>query len=221
MRKLLRAISSKLNFGVERIFPDSLVFCVMLVFVVYLAGIVIAKKSFLDMILYFGKGFWGFLGFSMQMVALMVVGGILANSPLGHRVMKFLAQIPKSSMSAVVFVTIVTAFLTWIQWGLGLIAGGLPCREIAKRLSKLDFKLMVAGAYAGWSIGLFGLSNTESLLVNTPGHFLEKSIGLIPFTQTALSPMVLTGVVFGTGSGPAVLPGAPGQRGYPCFGPKG
>lgn len=198
MRKLLRAISSKLNFGVERIFPDSLVFCVMLVFVVYLAGIVIAKKSFLDMILYFGKGFWGFLGFSMQMVALMVVGGILANSPLGHRVMKFLAQIPKSSMSAVVFVTIVTAFLTWIQWGLGLIAGGLLCREIAKRLSKLDFKLMVAGAYAGWSIGLFGLSNTESLLVNTPGHFLEKSIGLIPFTQTALSPMVLTGVIFGT-----------------------
>lgn len=198
MRKILRWISSKLNFGVEKVFPDSFVFCTFLVFVVYLMGIFIAHKSWFEMIVYFGKGFWSFLAFSMQMVVLMVVGGMVAISPTGHRVMKSLARIPKNSLSAVVFVTIITSFLTWLQWGLGLIAGGLLCREIAKNLEKLDFKLMVAGAYAGWSIGLFGLSNTESLIVNTPGHFLEKTIGLIPFSQTALSPMVLTGVALGT-----------------------
>jgi len=198
MRNILRRLSTKLNFGIEKVFPDSFVFCVGLVLIVFLAGVFIADKSVMEMIQYFGDGFWGFLAFSMQMVALMVVGGMVAISPLGHRIMKSLAQIPKSSLSAVVFITIVTSFLTWLQWGLGLIAGGILCREIAKRMEQLDFKLLVAGAYAGWSIGLFGLSNTESLIVNTPGHFLEKTIGLIPMSETALSPMMITGITLGT-----------------------
>lgn len=198
MRNVLRRISSKLNFGIEKVFPDSFVFCVALVIIVFFAGMFIAGQSALNMVKYFGDGFWGFLAFTMQMVALMVVGSMVATSPLGHRFMKALARIPKSSVAAVVFVTIATSFLTWLQWGLGLIAGGILCREIAKRMDKLDFKLLVAGSYTGWSIGLFGLSNTESLIVNTPGHFMEKTIGLIPMTQTALSPMMLTGIALCT-----------------------
>lgn len=198
MRNMLRRITSKLNFGIEKVFPDSFVFCVALVVIVFFAGLFIAGKSPLEMVTYFGDGFWGFLAFTMQMVALMVVGSMVATSPLGQRCVKALARIPKSSIAAIVFVTIATSFLTWLQWGLGLIAGGLLCREIAKRMDKLDFKLLVAGSYAGWSIGLFGLSNTESLIVNTPGHFMEQTIGLIPMTETALSPMMLTGAILCT-----------------------
>lgn len=46
------------------------------------------------------------------------------------------------------------------------------------------FRLLVTAAFSGIIIVHGGLSASVPLLINTPGHFAEKKIGLVPFTQT-------------------------------------
>ena len=81
--------------------------------------------------------------------------------------------------------------LYYVNWGLGLIAGGLMAREAAKLHSDVDFRLLVAGAFSGMIITHGGLSASVPLLINTKGHFLEKEIGLVPLTQTIFHPQTI------------------------------
>jgi short-chain fatty acids transporter len=81
--------------------------------------------------------------------------------------------------------------LYYLNWGLGLIAGGLLAREAAKLHPDVDFRLMVAGAFSGVIITHGGLSASVPLLINTKGHFLEKDIGLVPLSQTIFYPQAL------------------------------
>jgi short-chain fatty acids transporter len=191
MKKFIGKMNKALNVRMENIVPDSYIFAALLTIVVYLMGIIIAGQNPFKMITFWYGGFWNFLAFSMQMVLLLVTGFSIATTPVGEKVLSFLGRIPKSSLSAVIFTSVVAGILSYIHWGIGLIGSALLAREVARNLKKLDFKLMVAAIYVGWNIGSMGISGSEPLLVNTPGHFLEKAIGLIPMTQTVLSPMIL------------------------------
>jgi short-chain fatty acids transporter len=174
----------------DRITPDSFIFAVGLTFVVFLLGLSLAGKSPFEMTKYWAEGFWKFLPFTMQMVLVLTTGFTLATTPAGQRFLTTIARIPKSSVSATIFVLVVSAVLAWFSWGLGIICGSFLARELAKNLERVDFKLLVAATYTGSQTGILGLSFSEALLVNTPGHFLEKQIGLIPYSQTGLSPMM-------------------------------
>jgi len=81
--------------------------------------------------------------------------------------------------------------LYYLNWGLGLIAGGLLARESAKLHPDVDFRLMVAAAWSGVIIVHGGLSASVPLLINTKGHFLEKDMGLVPLSQTIFHPQAL------------------------------
>ena len=203
MRKFMQKFSKSLNFGMEKYVPESYLFAVFLVFVVFLMGIVIAGKGPMDMATYFSDKMWNFLAFSMQMVLMIVTGFVLATTPLGKKVFSAIGRIPKTSVQAVILVSIIACALAYLHWGIGLVGGALLAREIGRNMKKLDFKLLVAATYIGFSLGQVGLSASEVLLVNTPGHFLEKQIGLIPATLTAMSPMCLVPLVI---TGFIVLP---------------
>ncbi len=72
-------------------------------------------------------------------------------------------------------------------------------RFLASRQKEVDYRLLVAAAYLGlgctWHAGL---SASAPILVATPGHFLEKQIGIIPMSQTVFSHfnLILVGVIF-------------------------
>lgn len=84
------------------------------------------------------------------------------------------------------------------QLGAGLVAGAFLARSVALNLRKVDFKLYVAVAYTGAIItGLFGISGSEFLLVNTPGYFMEDMLGLIPLSQTVFEPSLLIAQALG------------------------
>ena len=191
MKKFIEKMSTALNVRMESYVPDSFIFAVILTLVVYIMGILIAGKGPFQMINFWYGGFWNFLTFSMQMLLILVTGFAIATTPVGERFLAFLGRIPKSSLSAVIFTTLVSGILAYIHWGIGLIGSALLAREVARNSKKIDFKLMVAAVYVGWNIGSMGISGSEPLLVNTPGHFLEKQIGLIPMSQTVLSSMIL------------------------------
>jgi len=64
----------------------------------------------------------------------------------------------------------------------------------------VDYRLLVCAAYFGMGATWHsGLSASAPLLVATPGHFLEKTIGVIPIASTIFHPfnLVLTLIVVG------------------------
>lgn len=198
MRNALRKLTKGLNIGMDRIMPDAIVFAMVLTIITFIAGIALTDSSVLDMIIYWGKGFWGFLAFSMQMTLIITTGYIVASAPLAKRFLVRICKIPKNGIQGVVFIGIVSAILGWISWGLGLVAGAILARTVAKNLKKVDFKLYVAVAYTGAiTTGLFGISGSEFLMVNTPGYFLEDLLGLIPLSLTVFEPSLLIAEILG------------------------
>ena len=192
MRKALRKISGALNVGMDKVLPDAIVLAFVLTIIAYLACILIAGSGPLETITFWGDGFWGLLSFSMQMAMIIAVGTIVSEASIIKRGLIRLCKIPKTGVQGVVFIAIASAILGWISWGLGLVAGAILARSVALNLRKLDFKLYVAVAYAGAiSAGLFGISGSEFLLVNTPDYIFEDWLGMIPLSQTVFEPTLL------------------------------
>ena len=198
MRKALRKISGALNLGMDKVLPDALVLAFILTIITFVMGLVLTDSGPLDMIVYWGNGFWGFLSFSMQMAMIIATGYIVAEAPPIKRALVKLCRIPKNGIQGVVFVAIASAILGWISWGLGLVAGAILARSVALNLRKVDFKLYVAVAYTGAiTTGLFGISGSEFLLVNTPGYFMQNMLGLIPLSETVFEPSLLIAQILG------------------------
>ena len=198
MKKSLARLGSALNMSMDKYIPDCFLFAVGLTFVVFIAGMTLAGKGLFQMIEYWYNGFWGFLAFSMQMVLIIVTGYTLAVTPIGNRIFTWLSTIPKSSLPAVIFIGVVVSVLSWFHWGLGIVAGAILAPKMGRNIPTLNYKMLVASAYVGWCTGAYGLTVTETLIVNTPGHFMEKQIGLIPISQTSFHPEILVPVVLCT-----------------------
>lgn len=198
MRNGLRKLTQGLNIGMDKIMPDAIVFAMVLTIITFIAGVALTATSALEMIIYWGKGFWGFLAFSMQMTLIIATGYIVASAPLAKKFLVKICNIPKNGVQGVIFVAVASALLGWISWGLGLVAGAILARTVAKNLKKVDFKLYVAVAYTGAiTTGLFGISGSEFLMVNTPGYFLEDLLGLIPLNLTVFEPSLLIAEILG------------------------
>ena len=198
MRKALRKIAGGLNIGMDRVLPDAIVLAFVLTFVTFVMGLILTDSGPLDMIVYWGQGFWGFLSFSMQMAMIIATGYIVAEAPPIKRALIKLCKLPKNGIQGVVFIAVASAILGWISWGLGLVAGAILARSVALNLRKVDFKLYVAVAYTGAiTTGLFGISGSEFLLVNTPGYFMENLLGLIPLSKTVFEPSLLVAQIVG------------------------
>ena len=186
------------NDRVASITPHSFLFAVLPTFAAYFLGIFWAYRGPFDMIRFWFNGFWNFLAFSMQMTLMVVAGLSVASVPLGRKILSFLAAIPKTPRAGVIFITLVISLFSWIHWGIGLVAGAFLAREMGRRIEKIDYPLLVACAYVGLACGTFGILAFEPQEVSRSGHVLEAAAGLVPLSQTALSPMALSGFLLGT-----------------------
>src|SRR5277367_4326650 len=79
----------------ERWFPDPLVFALLGIVVVFVAG-VLAGESPSELAIQAGKSFWSLVPFTMQMVMIIIGGYVVASTPLVYRVIRALAGIPKT-----------------------------------------------------------------------------------------------------------------------------
>src|SRR5690625_6508207 len=88
------------------------------------------------------------------MALILLLGHILANTGPVQRGLGFLGSVPRSELSAYVFVFLVAAVASLITWGLGLVVGALLAREIAvqsrERGIKVHFPLLVAAGHSGF-----------------------------------------------------------------------
>ncbi|MBU3180202.1 TIGR00366 family protein [Clostridium psychrophilum] len=137
-----------------------------------------------DIVQDWGDGVFNLLSFAMQMSLMLISGYALASSNVIQKYLKKLIRIPKTPKQTILFIALASMVLYYLNWGLGLIAGGLLAREAAKYHKDTDFRLIVTAAFSGIIITHGGLSASVPLLINTPGHFAEKAMGLVPLTKT-------------------------------------
>ncbi|MBF8984004.1 short-chain fatty acid transporter [Lutibacter sp. B2] len=184
---MIKKITQVLVSLVKKYLPNPFILSVMLSFVVFILGIVMAKKSPIEMTTYWGTGFFALLKFTMQMILVLFTGHALANSPIVMKVLKKLTSIPKTRTQAVMFTCAVAYICSYLNWGFGLIAGALIAKEMAIRHhgKGIHFPLLIAAAYSG-NIAR-GPSTAIPLAIATKGHFLEDTIGIIPVSETLYS----------------------------------
>src|SRR5208282_2786796 len=99
----------------ERWFPDPLIFALLGIIVVFVAGLLL-HQSPAKLAIQGGKGFWSLVPFTMQMVMIIVGGYVVASTPLVQKAMQKLANIPQNPRQAIVLIAVfseLTALLSW------------------------------------------------------------------------------------------------------------
>ena len=143
----------------------------------------------------FYRGLWMLLPFSMQMVLILLLSGVLASTPAFRRIVFALASLPRTTTQVFAVSILFGAALSYLYWGLAFALGPLVAvhfaREAEKRGIVVDFPCLLAAQYAVSSVWQYGLSSSAALLVATPGHFLEKTTGVMPLSTTIWSPAAL------------------------------
>lgn len=114
-----------------------------------------------------GDGLWKLLAFSMQMCLVLVTGHALAASRPVGRLLRAFAGVPRSTASAAATAALTGCVFSFINWGLGLIAGAIVAREIGRSLERrgirAHYPLIAASGFAGFMVWHGGLSGSAPL----------------------------------------------------------
>lgn len=175
----------------QKYLPDPFTIAWMITLFVCIMAMVVKGSTPLDIINYWGNGFFGILAFAMQMTMVLVTGYALASANIVQKFLRRIVRIPQTAKQTILFIGFASMALYYFNWGLGLIAGGLLAREAAKVHPDVDFRLLVTAAFSGIIVTHGGLSASVPLVVNTAGHVFEKQMGLVPLTQTIFHPQAL------------------------------
>lgn len=191
----LERISGGAAAFMQKFLPDAFLFAVVLTVIVFVFGMIATGQGPLDMLKHWGKGVWGLLAFSMQMVLVLVTGHVLALAPPFKKLLIKLAGIPKTPFQGIALVTIVSYVACILNWGFGLVIGAIYAKEIAKKLKGIDYRLLIASAYAGFVWWHAGFSGSIPLSISTQpaaGAAIANTGGTMTqaaaITQTLFSP---------------------------------
>lgn len=160
---------------VQRYLPEPFIFAIVLTVVAALLAMPICHQTPIEVVENWGGGVWNLLAFSMQMALVLVCGSALASAPVIRKGISALASLPKTPAGAIALVTSVSAVACWLNWGFGLIVGVIFAKEIARKLSGVDYRLLIASAYSGFVVWHAGVSGSIPLTMATPGDSLAKA----------------------------------------------
>ncbi|MBI4540134.1 MAG: short-chain fatty acid transporter [Gemmatimonadetes bacterium] len=181
----------------HRWMPDPFVFALALNGIVLAAGLATWQSSDVPAIqgvlTAWYEGFWdrAMLAFGFQMALILVTGYAVAAAPQVHRALTRIAGFWKTPAQAVALTAAVTAVLSWLNWGLGLVGGAFLAREVGRvareRGQPIPYPLVAAAAYAGFLHWHGGLSGSAPLLVAQRDHAYADLVGAIPVSTTIFS----------------------------------
>lgn len=173
--------SGKLIRIFKNILPSPFTIAILLTVVTLLLAQFLAKPEgephfgfFIKTITSWENGLWdssaGGLYFAFQMMMILVLGHILALTPLIDRLIKSLLSYCHSTASSAVIIAVCSISLGLINWGLGLIFGAIMARKVGEKFAKehkaLNYGLVGAAGYATmmvWHGGLSGSATTKSM----------------------------------------------------------
>lgn len=208
---MIAALGKKLSRFSERWVPDPFVFALSLTLITFVIGLAFGREltgmALDEKLVTLASGWFadfygtGLMKFALQMVIVLVTGHAIAMSAPVRRGIESFTKLASSPQAAAAIVALVACAASLVQWGLGAIAGAFMAREMgrafARRGEPVHYPLLGAAGYAGFMVWHGGFSGSAPLKVAEPGHFLEAQIGVIPITETLLSPLnlVVTGVM--------------------------
>lgn len=176
----------------KRYMPDPLIFALALTFAAVLLSVACTGKSLAETLSAWrgepgwDRGFWQFLGFSMQMCLVLVTGYALAISKPIAGLLSWIGSRPRSTGGAAAMISIITMIAALMNWGFGLIVGAVLAKEVARsakaRGLKFHYPLLGAAGYTALLVWHGGLSGSAPLKVAENG---------IDITRTLLSPLNL------------------------------
>jgi short-chain fatty acids transporter len=181
MRKM-RKLADVFTAVMERYLPDAYLFAIILTLLAAVLAFIFATQDVVKIFTSWGDGISGIFTFTTQMILILITGHALALTRPVKAILEWVAAQAKSPAAAVFITALVAGIASWIQWGFGLIVGGLLALEMARRIRGTDFPLLVAAAYGGFLIWHQGLSGSVPLTLATkdlPQNFVQKTFGLV------------------------------------------
>lgn len=177
----------------RRFLPDAFVFAIILTISIFLCGMLFEGRTAMEMINYWGNGFWNLMTFSMQMVLVLVTGFTLAKTDIVSLILGKIASLANNNSQAVMIVTITSILACYINWGFGLIVSALLAVEVSKKVKQVNFALILASAYSGFLVWHSGLSGSIPLKLTAPSKNIQNIIGeqAIGFDRTLFNSQTL------------------------------
>ena len=181
---------------VERLMPDPYLFAVILTLIVAaLVAVFVRGAAPAGMLEAWYGGVWGqqnIFTFAFQMVLILVTGYTLAEAPALKRAIVAIAGRPRNQVQGALLCFAVSAVLSLLNWGLGLVAGALVARQVAKRFNDAHFGYLIAAAFMGFIVWTQGLSSSIALAntdESSPINVIHKITGMtVPLSQTIFQP---------------------------------
>lgn len=177
----------------RRYLPDPFVFAIMLTLLTMALAFGVESRPIDAVVQDWGKGFWSLLAFTTQMAVILVMGYVLAAAPIVDRFLNRIAARVHTPRQAIIVATVVGCVGSYLNWGFGLVIGGIMARKLALKVKGVHYPLIIASAYTGFTMYSLGFSATIPVLISTKGHSFESTMGLIPLSETIFSaPILLT-----------------------------
>ena len=181
---------------VERLMPDPYLFAVILtVIVVALVALLVRGATPAGVLKAWYGGVWGsqnIFTFAFQMVLVLVTGYTLAEAPVLKRAIIRIASKPRNQVQGALLCFVVSTVFSLLNWGLGLVAGALVARQVAKRLAGVHFGYLIASRVYGLHRVDAGLSSSIALAntdTSSPINVIHKMTGMIvPLRLTIFQP---------------------------------
>ncbi|GCD77195.1 short-chain fatty acids transporter [Thermaurantimonas aggregans] len=132
--------------------------------------------GFITTLEHWQRGFWdgNLMIFTLQMILILVFGYSIAISPIVYKYLKKMAEIPSSGLQAALLAGTVSMAASWLNWGLGLVAGAIFVRLLGHSLQRrqitFNYPLLGAAGYSGMMIWHGGLSGSATLKAAESGH---------------------------------------------------
>lgn len=175
---LLWRFSQKFQFAADKIIPDSLVFCLILTFIVYLAALIFTDKGPVDLCLYWFNHAWDMLAFSMQMSMMVVVCAATAKSRPVNKGMGVLARALNNPVLAMVVFMIWGYVASFINWAFCTLSCTVLAIELSKRNKGLSFPILLVGGYCTSCLGqCLGPTASVYALLATEGNYMQETLG--------------------------------------------
>ncbi|MFC7393054.1 short-chain fatty acid transporter [Scopulibacillus cellulosilyticus] len=176
--------------------PDPFVFAIGLTLLALILAMIVEGQGFLAATKSWGDGFWDLLAFTTQMAVILAMGYVLASAPIVDKFLTKIVNKVNKPRTAIIVATLVGAIGSYLNWGFGLVIGGIMAKKLATKVNGVHYPLIIAAAYSGFTMYGLGLSASIPVLISTPGHPLEKAMGVVSLSHTIFSlPMIITSII--------------------------
>ena len=196
-------ISKKFNFAAEKIIPDSFVFCVILMLVVFVLSLVLCGKGPLELLIAWWDGLSSQFTLAFQMGLMVIVTSTCARSPQAAKLLNKIASLVNTRTAALIVLMIFGYVTSMLNWAFCTIVTPILAMHLAKRIKGLHFPMMVAGGYSCMILGqCLGPSATLYSNLATEGSSYAEIVGQsMSVAETCYNPMniilwVVLAVVF-------------------------